>query len=188
MILIWSLFLLSAVRAACDDEDCYEYLSSDDSDEAEMIGEVGCYFIWAMIMILLIFCAITKNRGNASIFIWNIVSYIQFIRWLPIIDFDIPTYYMKFIREFCLVFDYKEMFDEDEGETPDETRLDAVRIESSLFLANAEEQLCLWLLGAVLILLISADCSGKVPKSMRYGVVFRIFFVTFLDMTLFALL
>jgi hypothetical protein len=64
---------------------------------------------------MLFICVLSRNRGKASIFVWNNLVYVQLFRLLPLIDFEVPPYYLVFNREFAKVFDITEVFSEDDG-------------------------------------------------------------------------
>ena len=111
----------------------------------------------------------------------------QFVRWLPAIDFDVPPYYRAFMAELWMVIDYDEIIETD-AKSIDQTRIEDLGVEDSLFIGNAEEYLGIWGLVLVIYWVTLLWCNRWANKASRNALLFRTYYLTFLDMLIYALL
>ena len=76
------------------------------------------WMIWILLPIMIGLTMFVRKRGM-DLCIFNIISYVSFMRYLPAIELDIPPYYGAFIAEFVKLFDYDDILDDGDGKDID---------------------------------------------------------------------
>jgi hypothetical protein len=126
------------------------------------------------------------------VYVWRLIVYIQFARWLPAVDLDIPPYIMVLYKELNKVFDYSEFLSSDTGSTLSQTKLEYFGVETTLFTANAEEWLfvsAFLMMGFVVISVLGRRKASfaELKVAATWSLVIRLHIVISMDICVYSL-
>ncbi|CAG9319219.1 unnamed protein product [Blepharisma stoltei] len=174
----------------------YAYaLNVEDTETAESMGDVVKFAIPSLFLVLIILSIFTFNRGGTLYSVWYFMTWYQFIRWIPLINSDVPEVYDKFFQRLAEAANDHQFITYGTSKSVDNKRLEIVKIKSTLFINNAEEQIVYWLVCALAVIIIgvigvsqSKTPWGILKRKMKYNCIIRATLVLYFDFLLFAIL
>ena len=159
-------------------------LDPDDDSSAEVLGDISRYSFPTIAAVLLVITIISFNRNSCVFALWHLVTYIQFVRLIPLIDVSPPSFYDAFFRGFFRSIDQLSFFDPD-SDLSDE-RFRAIGINSYSFLGNTDDIFFIWL-GCGLITLFCV-CFGYQKMQIKFNLIIRSSLILYLDLIFFSCL
>jgi hypothetical protein len=172
-------------------------LRDDSMDKArlELIGKVTIYTFLVVMMITLVLCFFTRNRGNCSFAVWQNITYLQLIRWFGLLRIDNESEFESFFKEFSLIFRPFRLPSVCLDESIDSQSYGTMQIESNGFINNAKEILILYIAMITFcsIVLISNKMSkGRrfpgLTQQVKYSIIIRLHLLLFLDFMTFSMI
>lgn len=98
-MVIW-LILLPLVKAS----------DWNDKETMELAGALVQYSVPWLLGIIFMTSLSTCNRGGSLEAVWFVFSFVQYIRWLGLMDLSQAPGFRYFIRTICKMFDWYRVF------------------------------------------------------------------------------
>lgn len=172
-------------------------LSDSDIDisKFDKLGQISVYCFLSIIIAMLIFAAITRNRGKCLYAVWHNISFITLIHWIPLINIDDNSEFESFFSQIAIILRPFELPSICLDEPIDEHIYSSIKIKSNGFINNAKESLLVYfsiLLGCFIIIIFSKYTNSNkilyLKKQVKYSIIIRLHLLFYLDFMTFSLI
>ncbi|OMJ74405.1 hypothetical protein SteCoe_26661 [Stentor coeruleus] len=173
------------------------YISDSDSgiSRFDKLGQVSIYCFLSIIVIMLIFAVVTRNRGKCLYAVWHNISFITLIHWIPLINIDNNSEFESFFSQIAIVFRPFELPSICLDEPIDNHIYSSIKIKSNSFINNAKESLLVYfsiLLACIIVIILSKYTNSNtilyLKKQVKYSIIIRLHLLFYLDFMTFSLI
>jgi len=164
------------------------------SDSFRLAGQMTKFGLYGLTLVMLAMAPLRHKRNAYLASFWLLWSYIQWARWLPVLDLSYPVYYHDFYgnvaETFCPI-----SLDTSQGRAIDQHSFTLYCAHRSLFVLNGVDMLIL--LAATLGLMLAAVFLGagthegilaSLKTEAKYSLLFRGVSMTSQDLTIYAII
>ncbi|CAG9310792.1 unnamed protein product [Blepharisma stoltei] len=170
-------------------------LDSFDSEKVAIVGEVTRYAVLALFTVMFLASVGTVNRGGSLYSLWYSMTYVQFIRYIPIIDLHQSEVFNSFFSELYKIYNVYTLFPVATDANISQQRFKKLGFQGTIFINNAEEMLWAWglCLALMLIIMIFTGCiQSEVMRNImgytKYSLIIRASLIVIFDIVICAVL
>ncbi|CAG9313194.1 unnamed protein product [Blepharisma stoltei] len=170
-------------------------LDSFDTEKVSVIGEVTRYVVLALFTIMFLASVGTVNRGGSLYSLWYSLTYVQFLRYIPVIDLNQSDVFTSFFSEIFEIYNIYTFIPESTNSSISQKRFLQLGFKGAIFLNNAEEMLWAWgssIISLLILMAFGLCMNSQVMRSVlgyaKYSLVIRVSLIVFFDIMTCAIL
>ena len=160
----------------------------------KLTGQLTKFGLYGLVLVMIAMAPLRHKRNAYLSSFWLLCSYIQWARWLPVLDLSYPTYYHDFYEQIAKAI-CPISLETSHGEAIEQRLFTLYCAGNSLFLTNGLDMLIVLaaLIGVLVgVVFVGAGAQEGIVSTLKneakYSLLFRGISLTSQDLTIYAII